>query len=129
LWSPEQAWEDSVQSVKQMRTVRVCGGVTLNWVIFIVVPCILTHWGRVFFSLYLSQIINSEWRHVSSNIWPGGPFAETLHVLCNEVRGNQARVKNADLRHSSFTVVMQKLKKRKFASPVLNVLILSKYFI
>jgi hypothetical protein len=28
--------------------------------------------------------------------------------LCNEVRGNQARVKNADLRHSSFTVVMQK---------------------
>jgi hypothetical protein len=39
--------------------------------------------------------------------------------LCNEVRGNQARVKNADLRHSSFTVVMQ---KRKFASPILNVL-------
>jgi plasmid maintenance system killer protein len=27
-----------------------------------------------------------------------------------------------DLRHSSFTVVMQKRKKRKFASPVLNVL-------
>jgi hypothetical protein len=27
------------------------------------------------------------------------------------VRGNQARVKNADLRHSSFTVVMQKRKK------------------
>jgi hypothetical protein len=45
-----------------------------------------------------------------------------LHVLCNEVRGNQAHVKNADLRHSSFTVVMQKRKKRKFASPVLNVL-------
>jgi hypothetical protein len=42
--------------------------------------------------------------------------------LCNEVRGNQARVKNADLRHSSFTVVTQKRKKRKFASPVLNVL-------
>jgi hypothetical protein len=39
--------------------------------------------------------------------------------LCNEVRGNQARVKNSDLRHLSFTVVMQ---KRKFASPVLNVL-------
>jgi hypothetical protein len=39
------------------------------------------------------------------------------------VRGNQARVKKADLRHSSFTVVMQKRKKRKFASPVLNVLI------
>jgi hypothetical protein len=38
------------------------------------------------------------------------------------VCGNQARVKNADLRHSSFTVVMQKRKKRKFASPVLNVL-------
>jgi hypothetical protein len=35
------------------------------------------------------------------------------------VRGNQAHVKNADLRHSSFTVVIQ---KRKFASPVLNVL-------
>jgi hypothetical protein len=41
------------------------------------------------------------------------------------VRGNQARVKNADLRHSSFTVVMQKRKKRKFASPVLNVLTMS----
>jgi hypothetical protein len=39
------------------------------------------------------------------------------------VRGNQARAKNADLHHSSFTVVMQKRKKRKFASPVLNVLI------
>jgi hypothetical protein len=38
------------------------------------------------------------------------------------VRGNQARAKNADLHHSSFTVVMQKRKKRKFASPVLNVL-------
>jgi hypothetical protein len=38
------------------------------------------------------------------------------------VRGNQARVKNADLRHSSFTVVMQKRKKRKFSSPVFNVL-------
>jgi hypothetical protein len=82
----------------------------------------LTRWGRVFFPLYLSQIINSEWRHVSSNIRPGGPFGETLHVLCNEVRGNQARVKNADLRHSSFTFVMQKRKKRKFVSPVLNVL-------
>jgi hypothetical protein len=42
--------------------------------------------------------------------------------LCNEVRGNQARVKNSDLRHLSFTVVMQKRKKRKFASPVLSVL-------
>jgi hypothetical protein len=49
-----------------------------------------------------------------------------LHVLCNEVRGNQARVENADLRHSSFTVVMQKRKKRKFASPILNVLIIGK---
>jgi hypothetical protein len=38
------------------------------------------------------------------------------------VCGNQARVKKADLRHSSFTVVMQKRKKLKFASPVLNVL-------
>jgi hypothetical protein len=38
------------------------------------------------------------------------------------VHGNQARAKNADLHHSSFTVVMQKRKKRKFASPVLNVL-------
>jgi len=35
------------------------------------------------------------------------------------VRGNQARVKNADLRHPSRTVVMQ---RRKFASPVRNVL-------
>jgi hypothetical protein len=43
------------------------------------------------------------------------------------VRGNQARVKNSDLRHLSFTVVMQKRKKRKFASPVLNVLTASRY--
>ena len=36
------------------------------------------------------------------------------------VQGNQAPVKNADLRHPSCTVVMY---KRKSASPVLNVLI------
>ena len=35
------------------------------------------------------------------------------------VQGKQARVKNADFRHPSCTVVMQ---KRKSASPVLNVL-------
>jgi len=35
------------------------------------------------------------------------------------VRGNQARVKNADVRHSSSTVVMH---RRKPASPVRNVL-------
>ena len=35
------------------------------------------------------------------------------------VQGKQARVQNADLRHPSCTVVMQ---KRKSASPVLNVL-------
>ena len=35
------------------------------------------------------------------------------------VRGNQARVKNADLRHPSCTVIMQ---RRKSASPVHNVL-------
>ena len=35
------------------------------------------------------------------------------------MRGNQARVKNADLRHPSCTVVMQ---RRKSASPVRNVL-------
>ena len=35
------------------------------------------------------------------------------------VQGKQARVKNADLRHPSCTVV---IKKRKSASPVLNVL-------
>jgi len=35
------------------------------------------------------------------------------------LQGKQARVKNADLRHPSCTVVMQ---KRKSASPVLNVL-------
>jgi len=35
------------------------------------------------------------------------------------VQGKQARVKNADLRHPSCTVVMQ---KRKSTSPVLNVL-------
>ena len=38
------------------------------------------------------------------------------------VQGKQARVKNADLRHPSCTVVMQ---KRKCASPVLNVLTLN----
>jgi len=36
------------------------------------------------------------------------------------VRGNQARVKNADLRHPSCTVVMY---RHKSASPVHNVLI------
>ena len=35
------------------------------------------------------------------------------------VEGKQARIKNADLRHPSCTVVMQ---KRKYASPVLNML-------
>jgi len=35
------------------------------------------------------------------------------------VRGNQARVKNADLRHPSCTVVMY---RRKSASPVIKVL-------
>jgi hypothetical protein len=35
------------------------------------------------------------------------------------VLGNQARVKNSDLRHPSCTVVMY---KRKSASPVLNML-------
>ena len=35
------------------------------------------------------------------------------------VRGNQVRVKNADLRHPSCTVVME---RRKSASPVHNVL-------
>jgi len=35
------------------------------------------------------------------------------------VRGNQARVKNADVRHPSSTVVMH---RRKSASPVHNVL-------
>ena len=36
------------------------------------------------------------------------------------MRGNQARVKNADVRHPSSTVVMH---RRKSASPVRNVLI------
>ena len=40
------------------------------------------------------------------------------------VQGKQARVKNADLRHPSCTVVMQ---KRKSASPVLNVLIIRRF--
>ena len=35
------------------------------------------------------------------------------------VQGKQARVKNADLRHPSCKVVMY---KRKYASPILNVL-------
>ena len=38
------------------------------------------------------------------------------------VQGKQARVKNADLRHPSCTVVME---KRKSVSPVLNVSILT----
>ena len=41
------------------------------------------------------------------------------------MRGNQARVKNADLRHPSCTVVMY---RRKSASPVHNVLRSSLYF-
>jgi hypothetical protein len=41
-----------------------------------------------------------------------------LHVL----RKKQARVKKAILRHPSFTAVTQKRQKRKFASPVHNVL-------
>ena len=40
-------------------------------------------------------------------------------VIKCTVRGNEARVKNADLRHPSRTVVMQ---RRKSASPVHNVL-------
>ena len=40
-------------------------------------------------------------------------------IIKRIVQGKQARVKNADLRHPSCTVVMQ---KRKSASPVLNVL-------
>ena len=43
-------------------------------------------------------------------------------IKCN-VQGKQARVKNADLRHPSCTVVME---KRKSASPVLSVLIKEK---
>jgi hypothetical protein len=41
-------------------------------------------------------------------------------VVKSIARGNQARVKNADLRHPSRTVVMY---RRKSASPVHNVLI------
>jgi len=49
-----------------------------------------------------------------------GPFGDRLHVLRNcYVIVNQARVKNADLRHPSCTVVMY---RRKSASTVLNVL-------
>ena len=50
-----------------------------------------------------------------------GPFGDRLYVLHNKciVQGKQARVKNADLRHPSCTVVMQ---KRKFAPSVLSVL-------
>ena len=40
-------------------------------------------------------------------------------IIKSIVQGKQARVKNADLRHPSSIVVMQ---KRKSASPVLNVL-------
>jgi len=46
------------------------------------------------------------------------------YVINSIVRGNQARVKNADLRHPSCTVVMY---RRKSASPVHNVLILTHY--
>jgi len=41
------------------------------------------------------------------------------YVIKCIVRGNQARVKNADLRHPSCTVVMY---RRKSASPAHNVL-------
>jgi hypothetical protein len=47
-------------------------------------------------------------------------FANYFCVIKCIVRGNQARFKNADLRHPSCTVVMY---KRKSVSPVHNVLI------
>ena len=63
----------------------------------------------------------SEWCHVPINIHQqdhGEKGSMCCIVKCIRCR-NQARIKNADLRHPSCTVVMQ---WRKSASPVLNVL-------
>ena len=72
----------------------------------------------------LSQIINSEWGQVSINIRQQD-HSKTGSMYCVIkciLQGNQARVKNADLRHPSCTVVMY---RRKSASPGHNVLIVT----
>ena len=56
--------------------------------------------------------VNSEWGQVSINIRQQD-HSETDSMYCIIkciVRGKQARVKNADLRHPSCAVVMQKRK-------------------
>ena len=72
-------------------------------------------------SLYLSQIINLEWDHIPINIRQQDHLEKgSLYCVVKcIVHGNQAPVKNADFCHPSCTVVMH---RRKFASPVLNVL-------
>ena len=63
----------------------------------------------------------SEWGHIPINIRQQDHSEKgsmCCAVKCIQ-RRNQARVKNADLRHPSCTVVMQ---RRKSASPILNVL-------
>ena len=77
---------------------------------------------RAVCSLYLSQIINSEWGHVSINICQQD-HSERGSIYCVikcTVWGNQACVKNAGLRHHSCTVVMY---RHKSVSPIHNVLI------
>jgi hypothetical protein len=76
---------------------------------------------RAVCSLYLPQIINSESGRVSINIRQQN-HSEKGSMYCVVkciVRGNQTRVKNADWRHPSCTVLMY---RRKSASPVHNVL-------
>ena len=64
---------------------------------------------KPFKSTFILCFFKHLWKH--SPLWSG-----TKQCV---VRGNQARVKNADLRHPSCTVVMY---RRKSASPVHNVL-------
>ena len=66
-------------------------------------------------------MVNSEWGQVSINIrqQDHSETGSMYYIIRCIVQGKQARVKNADLRHPSCTVVMW---KRKSVSPVLSVL-------
>ena len=58
---------------------------------------------RALCSLHLSHIILSEWGHLSINIrQQDRPVKGFMYCVIKCIaRGNQARVKNADLRHPS----------------------------
>ena len=72
---------------------------------------------KPFKSTFILCFFKRLWKH--SPLWSG-----TKQCI---VRGSQARVKNADLRHPSCTVVMY---RRKCVSPVHNVIVRRKqYFI